>query len=236
MKKVLAVISLLAVIGIAGYMSACGGGQKTVVVQQPQPKQQEEPRATKVFVLRRSIEPAPEWVMNAGNYMVKTVEEDGKKKKVIYVVYEREGKNKNFAIKAVQGEILSIFARAIKSLTTAEFAMVQEGTEEAFDTYIQEAVANVAKAVQTGGIVPAGIYWEEIEEVSPDGKRERKYRVVARYAMNYEDFVRNRDEAWNNVKKKANLPPDKKKKMDDMLKALHEKADQQDQLSGPIGE
>ncbi len=172
------VFAFLSVLMLAGITSC--GEQKSEVTPNPGVN-----KASKVdvYVLRKEPDPAPEWLYDDDWTVAKGPEGN----KVIYFKIESINPTQSKAMASLKAEKVSLLAGIIKQLTSSEMVRATEGMlndEGEMDAYFSEIVAAISRNVDTSSALPAGTYWEYVQEV--EGAESKKYyRAVKRFSMDY---------------------------------------------------
>ncbi len=208
-------VLLLTSVFFVGMVASCGGNN-TKPATQPT-ADQPQAAAIKINVIRTSEDPAPKWINKRWE-----IGKDEMGRKVIYLVVEGQKPTLEKAEADAVGKKLSQMADAIKQLTTHEFAIAKQGMlndETELDTYFEETIAAVSRNVNTSGALNVADYWEYIQEIQ-GSESKTYYRILKRYAIDYDQFQKSLKGAWEPTAKK--VPPELKNKADKVIDSIYE--------------
>jgi hypothetical protein len=149
-------------------------------------------------------------------------------RKVVFLTVEGQKPTREKAEADAESQKISRLTELIKQVATREFAVAKQGMlndDTELDTYFEETIAAVSKNVNISGAMNIEDYWEYIQETQ-GGNSKTYYRMVKRYAMDYDTYQKAIKSAWEPVQK--TVPPELKNKADSVLDNLN-KADDQGQ-------
>jgi hypothetical protein len=146
------------------------------------------------FIVQRSDSQAPKWVFDEEFLVTKE-----KREKVIYVLADIQHKERRAAERISEGELRKRVAEGIKTLVDSQFREALAGTDTTFSQAFESYVATVADNVPVVGLVVVDTYWEKIKKFKTKKEAEYFYRIVKRAEMPYDNYVKSRNKAWQDV-------------------------------------
>lgn len=146
------------------------------------------------FIVQRSDPQAPRWVFDEEFQVTKE-----KREKLIYVLVDIQHKDRRAAERIAEGELRKRVAEGIKTLVDSQFREALTGTDTTFSQAFESYVATVADNVPVVGLIVTDTYWEKIKKFKTRKEAEYFYRIVKRAKMPYENYVKSRDKAWQDV-------------------------------------
>jgi hypothetical protein len=219
MKKIgLILFTALLLTGIV----SCGSKDTKPTPPPPQPLPEEvEAKRIKIYVIQKSEDPTPVWVNKRWE-----LGKDELGRKVIYLAVEGQRNTKEKAEIDAESKKIARLSELIKQVATREFAVAKSGMlndETELDAYFEETIAAVSKNVNISGAMNVADYWEYIQETQGSASK-TYYRFVKRYAMDYDQYQKALNNAWNPVAKK--VPPELKNKAQSVLESINKNQDQ----------
>jgi hypothetical protein len=219
MKKIgLILFTALLFMGIV----SCGSKDTKPTPPPPQPLPEEvEAKRIKIYVIQKSEDPTPVWVNKRWE-----LGKDELGRKVIYLAVEGQRNTKEKAEIDAESKKIARLSELIKQVATREFAVAKSGMlndETELDAYFEETIAAVSKNVNISGAMNVADYWEYIQETQGSASK-TYYRFVKRYAMDYDQYQKALNNAWNPVAKK--VPPELKNKAQSVLESINKNQDQ----------
>lgn len=209
-------LKLLLSVVVGGVIVSCGSKPQPAVVPPPSTGSSEAP-IIKIHVIQKSTDPTPAWVNKKWE-----IGKDETGRKVIYMTVEGQRNTKEKAEIEAEAKKIAVLSEIIKQVATREFAVARQGmlndTSE-LDTYFEETIAAVSKNVNISGAMNVEDYWEYIQEIQGDSSK-TYYRFVKRYVMDYENYKKAVEQAWQPVKKK--IPPELKDRAEKVLEKINE--------------
>jgi hypothetical protein len=157
-------------------------------------KVQKKGKAGEENVIEKSDGKIPKWVFDKEF-------EVGREKgeKVIYVKVDITNKDRRAAERLAEGELRKRVAEGIKTLVDSQFKEAMSGTETSFSESFESYVMTVADNVPVVGLIITDTYWEKVQKFISKKEFEVHYRIVKRAKMPYANYVKSRDNAWQEV-------------------------------------
>jgi len=187
-KKAFPILLLILGLLTAVLMSSCAS--KSLVKIKPVKKA----KVGEEFVVQKSSDKTPKWVEGPEFQVIKE-----RRQKFIVVKVDLSHKDRRAAERLAEGELRKRVAEGIKTLVESQFKEALAGTQESYSESFKSYVATVAKNIPVVGLIVTDTYWEKIERVKSKNEVEYYYRVVKRAKMPYENYIKARDKAWNDV-------------------------------------
>jgi hypothetical protein len=145
-------------------------------------------------VIEKSDKKVPKWVFDKEFEVVKE-----KGEKVIYVRVDTSNKDRRAAERLAEGELRKRVAEGIKTLVDSQFKEAMSGTETSFSESFESYIGTVADKVPVVGLIMTDTYWEKVQKFISKKEFEVYFRVVKRAKMPYVNYLKSRDNAWQEV-------------------------------------
>jgi hypothetical protein len=146
------------------------------------------------IIVQRSDKQAPKWVFDP-EFQV----EKEKREKLVVVIADIQHKDRRAAERIAEGELRKRVAEGIKTLVNSQFGEALSGNESSFTQSFESYVATVADNVPVVGLIITDTYWEKIQKFKDRKQFDYFYRIVKRAQMPYENYIKARDKAWDDV-------------------------------------
>lgn len=206
---------------LLGFVVSCGNNKP-----QPAPTpipvvEKTDANPIQIHVIQQSTTPTPVWINKRWE-----IGKDDLGRKVIFLTVEGQKPTREKAEADAESKKISRLTELIKQVATREFAVAKQGMlndETELDTYFEETIAAVSKNVNISGAMNIEDYWEYIQETQ-GGSSKTYFRMVKRYAMDYETYQKAIKSAFEPVAKK--IPPELKNKAASVLDSLNKNQDQ----------